>query len=716
MGEARSRALEAAGTFIDAIASGAGGGPFRLPPEVWAGLPARLKGLWTARELAPSDLRELASRIVTLANRRPGTEPAAATDEAPLASDFPALMAKCPYRKCSTAAYGAMSLPPERSKHGHPSLSGAAIVAAHAEHCHCRTDPTRTCAGATLAALVAAFQPVDETRALARVQLRGPAVASDESRVPPLPPEMAAHLSAAIDAAAAVEYIIRGEPLINSPCMVVYRRSIRADLLPPGKRARIMFLRANATAAVAAIGSGRSRPLAEFTRLASGDLFKLKPRLVADCRRGPNDCVPEWPMRYETVSAIAAAMTPGCVMVTRDIKGAYQHIRLDEAARRFIGFYDHLGRGWVYDGAVMGIKSACAAFSAVSSFVVWLCRKEGLDSRVVIIPYIDDFTIIAPDAAAMSAALALFHAVCGRIGLSIDMSDPKNCEPACVIESLGVEFNSIDMTSGLSPVKRAQRAYDTFILARCIRESVPVPTSVLESYAGKIAHTATIYPQLRPLVRPLYAAVHKGSRYLHLWPPTDGGQGHSRLAAARGAILRLESTFESDELAAQRRLPSGPRLLVHMSSDASGTTAWGCRIGSDAYWGAWSADQLGKSIAYKELWPVLCMLQRFTAPDAAADRSWRDRVVHIATDNLPNVYNINSMAANGDAAELMDIIATVSAESGVFIVATWLPREANTFCDALSKCMSFPSAAALCRSERASCIDLSRVIRGAVSA
>jgi hypothetical protein len=53
----------------------------------------------------------------------------------------------------------------------------------------------------------------------------------------------------------------------------------------------------------------------------------------------------------------------------------------------------------------------------------------------------------------------------------------------------------------------------------------------------------------------------------------------------------------------------------------------------------------------------------------------------------------------------MGAIAAACVEFRVCVVACWLPREYNVFCDELSKCTTFPAARLVCSGS--DCTDLS---------
>jgi hypothetical protein len=83
--------------------------------------------------------------------------------------------------------------------------------------------------------------------------------------------------------------------------------------------------------------------------------------------------------------------------------------------------------------------------------------------------------------------------------------------------------------------------------------------------------------------------------------------------------------------------------------------------------------------------------------------AWRGSIVHVMTDNMSNAYSINSLTAEGDAARLVAVIADLCDRFDVVLLASWLPREFNVTCDALSKAASIDDARLVC----SGCLDLS---------
>jgi len=254
------------------------------------------------------------------------------------------------------------------------------------------------------------------------------------------------------------------------------------------------------------------------------------------------------------------------------------------------------------------------------------------------------------------------------------------------------------MSVGLPDDKLVRRAADVFVLELCAQAGVEVPVGYFRSVAGKVAHPslASVYPAVavhtRGLCLPLAMvdAAGKPLRYLRLW------SADTRLVKARAAVEWLAAAFRSARLSAPRVLARGPSPVVSISADASGDVGWGCQFGGAAYWGRWTSEQLPLSICFKELWPSCLMLQQY-------GEAWRGSIVHVMKDNMSNAYSINSLTAEGDAARLVAVIADLCDRFDVVLLASWLPREFNVTCDALSKATSIDDARLVC----SGCLDLS---------
>lgn len=679
--EARSRTMQINDIMLDMMRTGSYC-PERLPPWAQAALKPYMRLGMTFDTFHHGDWRAITATLLTAA--------AAAVPpdlEAPLASDCRPLMAVAPYRSCANDYHRLPPLPPRRGDPPQAWINADAIFYApeHWDHCHCRTEPDRWCPIASLACIAGGWQPFDLSTIPRGIVYEKGAFA--------LNPEDNAVLAKLQEKWYDKGYLTHSpELLLASPAFVAFRIKMLLDKLPEPDKPLIDRVIAAMPAALERLKAwAPSGSKDSFLKAMYGTLAEFTPRMVADCSQRANDSIPEWRARFEHPISILVAMTQGCSMATRDFKGAFQHIRMAEHIRKYLGFKDKDGRIFVFDGAPMGLKTSCAAFSAISALVKELCVARGMDPRVVLVIYIDDVTFIGPDDDAVKAAMAVFHAVCANLGLHIDMTDPKNTSPSTLAVALGLQFNSVAMTVGLPPDKQAVRAFDTFILELCMLHHIPVPKSFLESYAGKMTYLSMIYPQLRPAARALHAVAAWESPLLHLWQ-----DNHSVLRTLRAAIPVFAAAFRAGPLRTQRRIPTGPRPVIRLSSDASGDEGWGARIGDFAFWGTWTAAQASLSIAYKELWPLYCLLLRFTS--GRAEHDWRGQIVRLETDNKGNVYNICSYAANGDAADLMARIIDVCAAHDIFLCAAWLPREHNTFCDALSKCRTLSAARAICRS------------------
>lgn len=122
--------------------------------------------------------------------------------------------------------------------------------------------------------------------------------------------------------------------------------------------------------------------------------------------------------------------------------------------------------------------------------------------------------------------------------------------------------------------------------------------------------------------------------------------------------------------------------VVNLRSDAAGDVACGLVAGwRVATWARWDevTSQPERSIQAKELYPLVAFLKRY-------GRWFGGLFLHYGSDNAANVYAINKGSiADADAAPLLRRLLDACDRHGAEVVASWLPRERNTLCDAMSK-------------------------------
>ena len=115
---------------------------------------------------------------------------------------------------------------------------------------------------------------------------------------------------------------------------------------------------------------------------------KGKPRLVLDYRNINNNLV-KFRFKYEDIQTARQLLKKGMYMLSFDIRGAYNHIDIDQIHSSFLGFSwsdgntDHF---YVYNSLPFGLASAGHIFSEVFRVLVLFWRCKG--HRVV--TFLDD--------------------------------------------------------------------------------------------------------------------------------------------------------------------------------------------------------------------------------------------------------------------------------------------------------------------------------------
>jgi hypothetical protein len=122
-----------------------------------------------------------------------------------------------------------------------------------------------------------------------------------------------------------------------------------------------------------------------------------------------------------------------------------------------------------------------------------------------------------------------------------------------------------------------------------------------------------------------------------------------------------------------------PPLHCSIFSDASGDIGYGLVVNNTVYQGLWSDTVKPASSGYKELVPILLALS-LLGPEADG------RIVIVSTDNIGNVFSINKGSSlSVESHRLLTRIFDLAAERRIYLIGDWVPRDYNTFCDALSK-------------------------------
>jgi hypothetical protein len=611
-------------------------------------------------------------------------------------------------------------------------VEGGKLLAAHMPCEWCSADPPRPCPLVTLCdqvdhrTLLWAQDPPAVAPVSAPIPWDAPALAAGaqivkEKYLPGgvLVPVAEPAASAPLAAPAADRVLPGAGQLVSGGSALASFVNFATTLVVPAdtqadQAELVRWLTSKAEAAVQRIrnelGAGRRHRAAHinWTRYQAAVLdprsadVKAKPRLITDAR-AVNEHQRAWKFRLLTLNEILAAVRPGYWAAVRDFKGGYTHIRLAEATYKYAQTHlPEVGedgkmymRRFEHHRQFFGDSSAVALFSALSAFLLALCRRRGVPACARLFAYIDDITIVASTKAACRAALDVFEAVCAEVGVAIEHS--KDQGPSQLFTVLGVTVDTRAGTLSLPPEKQARRLLELLVARGCAAEGIHVPARALVSLLGKLEHWCSVIVAGRTQLTHLWRGL--ASRGGQRGASGHGVHGHVALhgdgaAGARSELDWWVEQLRRGSLAPQRLLgdatSTGLQFAAMTASDAAGDNGWGITLGPTALWGTWMGEEARGSSSLKELVPVGRLLERY-APLLVA------QVLLVTSDNEANVSILNKGRTAGDADGVMKRLMDVAAAWGVTIVAVWVPREANVFADSFSRCRTLSDALSLCR-------------------
>jgi hypothetical protein len=340
----------------------------------------------------------------------------------------------------------------------------------------------------------------------------------------------------------------------------------------------------------------------------------------------------------------------------------------------------------------MGLSTAPAMFSWLTGELNAIVRALGIDA---IITYVDDIAVAGGSEADCRSALSVVLDVCQYLGFKVNPD--KVTSPAQLSTLLGMRINT---TAGAAFLETTpQRLYSVLCdllwlqaLAAC--PDTRVAGDFFQSLTGRLGYVA---------LTTFGGRLHLGP--FHYAAATTAPSGFVRLCDDGGLLTAIEwwvAQISSGAIRGQRVIhfegalvrfsgAAASHLRVRVASDASGDVGYGAHCEGAALWGAWTAAELNHSIQWKELYPLKRAFQQWGA-------SWRGRLVVLGTDNLGNVFTLNTGTAHGEGARatrsLVCELYALATQFGFEFVAMWVPRELNTVADSISKATSLPAASA----------------------
>jgi hypothetical protein len=451
-----------------------------------------------------------------------------------------------------------------------------------------------------------------------------------------------------------------------------------------------------------------------------------KPRLVLDFKPQVNPRLADWHFSYLSLQDLLSHAKPGHWIASLDISSAFHLVRMHPDAWKFMtvlwppsGDFSEDRSKWVRVALTrlsFGLKHAPALFSALSGALVSVMQARSAayaePGSIYFGVFVDDVFVIGPTELITNRALEDGNAVLFEVGADVngDKLEYAVCREARV---LGPVLDLVDMILSLPLDKRYTTSVLLAVALAAVRTRHALPLNFVEKLAGKLTYAQLVVPAGR---------LHCVSVYQAIRAAYAADVDLVNLEAAEADLSWWLSAF-CDPQASFRRLNLYPVLAsanntVTIRSDASGDIGAGLVIGAGdfvvaAMWECWgehalpspaaaaaagagagagpgpvALDHVEPTIQAKELHPLLWALKTF-------GRLWSGLFVNYLTDNLANMYAINKgVTADATAFGILADIIETAIEHDVHIVAHWLPRDANTLCDALSKSSSASEALA----------------------
>ena len=368
-------------------------------------------------------------------------------------------------------------------------------------------------------------------------------------------------------------------------------------------------------------------------------------------------------IRLDEIIRMIAAHGIGALMAKFDVESAYRNVPVHPEDRYLLGL-KWRGQYYVDLALPFGLRSAPYIFNSLANMVQWILVHNYKISDLV--HYLDDFILVAPPGSQVCHHnLATALTVCQQLGLPLH---PKKCVgPSTALTILGIHLDSVRQSAELPQDKLA-----------ALRELIAAWTAKrwctkkeLESLIGHLHHAAKVVWPGRAFIRRMIDLLNCFRRQDH--------------------PIRLSQEFRLD-LAWWHQFLShwhgvgfwlfpglSPPPDLEILTDASGAIGFGAIWGSAWFNGSWLHQQVDKSIAYKELFPIAIAA-------AVWGHRWPRLHIRFRSDNEAVVAILNSRTSKVPA--IMHLVRHLLHSAAKFqfsFSALHIPGLCNSVADALSR-------------------------------
>lgn len=368
--------------------------------------------------------------------------------------------------------------------------------------------------------------------------------------------------------------------------------------------------------------------------------------------------------RMVTPEEITRWIRPGFFFTSIDLSDAYFVIPLEEGASRFTRF---TWRGIVYEYLciMFGLAPSARVFTKMMHAVIVFLRER---FAILIIAYIDDLLIQAPDAATCARHAEITILVLQSLGYGVNF-EKSALVPATTVEHLGFIWDSCAMTLSL-PQAKVEKIVQR---ARRLLAAGSTTAADLRSLLGTLESTRLVTRQAALHYRGLQYQLPRPGRHQPF--PSDSVITFRR--AARADLAWWANTFP-DTLHTSTSLLARPTTL-EVWTDASGLVGWGghCSRGLHTQ-GRWTLKQERWHINKKELEAATMSLEELMI---------QGDTIKLHMDSMTAVAFVNRQGGTRSrllCSAAQDLWGLVLARGG-WVQAHWVPREDNDQADFLSK-------------------------------
>ena len=409
-----------------------------------------------------------------------------------------------------------------------------------------------------------------------------------------------------------------------------------------------------------------------------GENIKLiKVRFCINYSTFINDSMYDWKFTYTSITDSIKDLCVTDWACKIDLTSMFWQIGLHPAAQKYFA-YTYDDKYYIPNRTPFGAKPIPALANTLSSEVNRILINLGIRSSFMT----DDFLILGKSEAECLQARGIALEVFSEMGWDVNPS--KVTDPSTSITFLGY-FLDIPTLSLSIPRDRLIRYSDLISHSATLEWTT---AKDLQKVLGVCNWITEVFPRGKPYLSFLYELLSgfQGDKKLKLLPQHI--QDLSWWSVAIQELLKDSegSLYAFTLLLSPNFVTTMLTNTIRVYSDASGekddkgkfTQGYGITFNGKVYQGKW-IDPEFTSTAYLELYPLLILLKLYA-------KEWKGKTIIFTSDNISNTYAIlkYSTTCNSTSQILREMIE-ICCENNINMLADWIPRDYNVYCDFLSK-------------------------------